>query len=454
MPSADRAIVVGMQLRLAHLSRRGAVSLESSPRLADAVNAQLDGVQVGPVRECRANGRVRQLTPLSLLHGLGKATAGPRGVPQTLLHLAGWWPVLRYVWALEARATRHGMVSLRLSAETEEVRYHRRTLLSEDFGIAAAAYLLEEDLGVPRLLDADQDLDRLVAAGELSVGDGRRPDFLARSADGSTWLVVEAKGCSGSRSQMAGVLAGGVAQATNVWSPGRPCRQLVVGAIAARGERSLAFQAVEVLWREDDAGEREDADGAEGPNGADGSSDAQGPRDGDAPPRDDRASDGDDPDAGATARLVRDLGRARALAFAGVFAEASRRRGDAAEEVAEPPRTEVLVAEGVRACGVTVPVAVAPGVTIEAFFGLDAALEQAYRVADDPCEEEADARRRLATIVREREQRQSDAAEGAGDAAAAERPEALNRYATWMPAERAVCSLCTDGTFVRIRLGD
>lgn len=184
------------------LSVPGTVPLESSGALAVQVGAQtpyhvrpVPELYSGPVGYTR-----RRVTPLLLLEALGEVTAAPLTPEGELLLWAGSWAISRYLWAFDDVDAKTG--ELRMHTITDNLRHHRRQLFSEDFGIAVAAHALMQRLWgcgePPLLLDADWELENLVARKVVTRTGPKRPDYVGwyDSAAGRTFVVLECKGCS------------------------------------------------------------------------------------------------------------------------------------------------------------------------------------------------------------------------------------------------------------------
>ncbi|MFC4018920.1 hypothetical protein ACFOW4_13340 [Micromonospora sp. GCM10011542] len=191
---------------------------------------------------------------MELLLGLGKTTsalpglhlAGAAGLPGlTALRTASRWAIIRYLWAFaEARP------DLRLSALTNQVRSHQRSLFSEQFGIAVATDLVEQlILTEPaRVVDADAvSYDAVLGPAMGGLG-SHKPDYFwynMRGRNLTDVVVLEAKGNSSGRRMTILQLARGVQQVLVPKPvPGASMRRIVIGACLA-GRRIKGF-ALEV----------------------------------------------------------------------------------------------------------------------------------------------------------------------------------------------------------------
>ncbi|MFI6233925.1 hypothetical protein ACIBD9_10260 [Micromonospora sp. NPDC050784] len=241
------------------LSTSGTYEVESTWKLADVVsNAVLQKtgrrVDIRPLPELESEVTTRSVRPLDLLLGLGKTTsalpglhqAGAGGLPGlTALRTASRWAIIRYLWAFaEARP------DLRLSALTNQVRNHQRSLFSEHFGIAVATDLVEQlILTEPaQVVDADAVSYDAVLGPALGGLGSHKPDYFwynMRRGNLTDVVVLEAKGNSSGRRTTILQLARGVQQVL-VPKPvtGANMRRIVVGACVA-GRRIKGF-ALEV----------------------------------------------------------------------------------------------------------------------------------------------------------------------------------------------------------------
>jgi hypothetical protein len=242
---------------LATLQTRRKLDVESSRDLADRVGWRTS-LSLSPVAELRPvtsaeSPRGFELEPIELLLALGKATAVPT-VALASLRIGSLWAVLRYLWAYEAAAAGG---PLTLSAATEQVVRHQRTVMSEQFGVAVAAWLYETQIagGMAEIIDAEW------AAGNpfwrqllapLPTRLGRWPDYLMYPrATGSPLAVIECKGNSGihGRGDVEAQLAQGVEQASHPACQGFNPRRVAFCCVTPRGRRRLQAYAVEVRRR-------------------------------------------------------------------------------------------------------------------------------------------------------------------------------------------------------------
>jgi hypothetical protein len=235
----------------------GRYTLESSDMLASKVQAALDekvDAEVRPLAELSGLATREDVSPLSLLLGLGRLTSalpglhrvGAAGLPGlTALHTASRWAVIRYLWAFSDVRP-----DLRLSDLTDEVRSHQRTLLSESFGIALAGDIIERYVlpNPSRVVDADAVEYDPVLRFDMAALPSHKPDYFWYREDGgdlSEVVVVEAKGTTSGKAACIKQMARGVAQVL-VPAPihGVRMRRIVIGA-ELRGKRLRAY-AVEV----------------------------------------------------------------------------------------------------------------------------------------------------------------------------------------------------------------
>jgi hypothetical protein len=239
------------------LSKEGQYALESNQALADRVQAELgDEVEadVRPVAELKGLTIRHAVPPLDLLLGLGRLTSampglhrvGAAGLPGlSALRTASRWAIIRYLWAFCDRRP-----DLRLSDLTDEVRSHQRTLLSESFGIALAADLIEQYVmpNPSRVVDADAvDYDPVLRV-DMAALPSHKPDYFWYREEGgrlSEVIVVEVKGTTSGRTRCVKQMARGVEQ---VLVPARIrgvlMRRIVIGTELSGGK--LRAYAVEV----------------------------------------------------------------------------------------------------------------------------------------------------------------------------------------------------------------
>ncbi|WP_433293719.1 hypothetical protein ACQPZQ_08335 [Pseudonocardia sp. CA-142604] len=244
------------------LARPGLYAVESDQALAGTVQAALKGdvgADVRPVLELTGVQVREDVAPLDLLLGLGRLTSalpglhriGAGGMPGlTALRTASRWAVIRYLWAFADHRP-----DLKLSDLTNQVRFHQRTLLSESFGLALAADLVERYVlpGATRVVDADAvDYDPVLSFDMAALA-SHKPDYFWYRVDGDRLtdiVVVEVKGTTSGRWRCIEQMARGVEQ---VLVPARirgvAMRRIVVGTELNNGK--LKACAVEVAEPEE-----------------------------------------------------------------------------------------------------------------------------------------------------------------------------------------------------------
>lgn len=185
-------------------------------RVKDSVDAD-----VRPVPELSGLPTRDDVPPVSLLLGLGRLTSalpglsriGAGGLPGlSALRTASRWAVIRYLWAFSGQRP-----DLMLSDLTDEVRFHQRTLLSESFGIALAADLIERYVlpGTTRVVDADAVGYDPVLALDMADLASHKPDYFWYRTIGDTLsdvAVVEVKGTTSGGTRCIDQMARGVEQ--------------------------------------------------------------------------------------------------------------------------------------------------------------------------------------------------------------------------------------------------
>ncbi|GAA3780241.1 hypothetical protein GCM10022225_80630 [Plantactinospora mayteni] len=242
------------------LAEPGAYEILSTWDLVDSVRKELSNsslraeVDVRPVPELMSLTLRKDVRPLEILLALGKTTsalpglgtAGAAGMAGlTALRTASRWAITRYLWAFSDHRP-----DLCLSALTDQVRFHQRTILSEQFGIAIATDVVEQlILDKPAsVVDADAVSYDPVLGISMSGLRSHKPDYFWYCHEDnrlSQVVVVEAKGTTSGPRKTIGQLARGVEQVlVPSQIPGVPMRRIVVGA-GFKGRRICAY-AVEV----------------------------------------------------------------------------------------------------------------------------------------------------------------------------------------------------------------
>ncbi|WP_422768987.1 hypothetical protein ACN28C_19575 [Plantactinospora sp. WMMC1484] len=243
----------------------GRYAVQSNHALADKVQSALKkgkgvAADVRPVDELCGLRTRDDVPPLDLLLALGRLTSalpglhriGVGGLPGlSALRTASRWAIIRYLWAFSDHRP-----DLRLSGLTDEVRFHQRTLLSESFGIALTADLIERYIlpGSTRVVDADAVNYDPVLAIDMAGLASHKPDyFWYRESENrlSEVVVVEVKGTTSGTGRCIEQIARGVEQ---VLVPARihgvKMRRIVIGTELR--DRRLRAYAVEVAEPEED----------------------------------------------------------------------------------------------------------------------------------------------------------------------------------------------------------
>ncbi|WP_434740848.1 hypothetical protein [Micromonospora sp. SH-82] len=264
------------------LAAPGQYPVESSWKLADQVRQMLKSkdldIDVRPVPELAELQVRNNVRPLELLLGLGKTTSalpglaipGAGGLPGlAALRTASRWAIIRYLWAFAENRP-----DLRLSALTEQVRSHQRTLFSEQFGIAVATDLVEQVIldRPAQVVDADAVSYDWMLGTEVGGLGTHRPDYFWYGTEAGKLrdvLVVEVKGTSGRRTQSVKQLCRGIQQVSVPKQiKGVTMRRIVIGVTLAGGhlkalavetaeqDPSLRWRASELLAAEESAGIR------------------------------------------------------------------------------------------------------------------------------------------------------------------------------------------------------
>lgn len=126
---------------------------------------------------------------------------------QDPLDPSSWWAIFRYYWAWAVGGDPHGH-GLRLADETEQIRYHHRTVLSEQIGLGVglATALKTLELQYPgklvRVVDAEAVLANPPLVPGLDQAAELRPDVLLLVEDGPL-VLLECKGSRGTSNRIA-----------------------------------------------------------------------------------------------------------------------------------------------------------------------------------------------------------------------------------------------------------
>ena len=128
--------------------------------------------------------------PVELLHHLGQITTPPI---TELVDLSSTWAEIRYVWAFRPNFGGRFRRALRLNDAVKRLDFHQKTLLSDEFGVAFAAYYMD------RFEQATDPVDVFVAKrqGQFRLrGNSRRslPDYIFTGPGQDRSFIVECKG--------------------------------------------------------------------------------------------------------------------------------------------------------------------------------------------------------------------------------------------------------------------
>jgi len=224
------------------LSREYQLIIESSSSLCNEVLGRQNQRDI----ERRQSGRISPATkalrpwpkagglssvkvrPIEILQSLGRITTP---VITELIDLASTWAEIRYVWAFRPNFTSRFARTLRLSPAVKELDFHQKTLLSDEFGVAFAAYYMA------RFENATDPIDAFVARRNRQVrlvGNSRRsvPDYIFSGPQPEQYFVVECKGTQGPRTTAVGQLQRGSEQVVTVaLDPPAKAIRLVIGAV-------------------------------------------------------------------------------------------------------------------------------------------------------------------------------------------------------------------------------
>lgn len=223
------------------LSREYQLNIESTPELCNDIwnRQQLrDRERSGSGRQPSASknlipwppsGRRETvlIRPVELLHHLGQITTPP---VTELVDLSSTWAEIRYVWAFRPNFDGRFRRALRLNNAVKQLDFHQKTLLSDEFGVAFAAYYMD------RFEQATDPVDTFIARrqGQFGLrGNSRRslPDYIFTGPGVDQYFVVECKGTQSSRSTAIAQLQRGSEQVMTVdIDPPATVTRLVIGA--------------------------------------------------------------------------------------------------------------------------------------------------------------------------------------------------------------------------------
>lgn len=217
----------------------GKIRVESTTSLAQSVNTRA-------VSGAIANLPFKLATPVPVPPGGSFASTGaqlmlesargsnPLGA-QDPLDPSSWWAIFRYYWAWAVGGGPDGQ-SLRLADETEQIRYHHRTALSEQIGLGVgiSTALKTLELQYPgKLVDA-VDAEAVLANPAIHPGLDQvadlRPDVLLLVEDGPL-VLLECKGSRGTSNRVA-VMARAMRQLCSLEYQGLTPPGIVVHAAA------------------------------------------------------------------------------------------------------------------------------------------------------------------------------------------------------------------------------
>lgn len=320
------------------------------------------------------------LRPIDMLLELGAATTPP--LPDHL-RLSARWGLLRYGWALAAPTS--ASTPLHLSSYAMKVRYHRKTLQSEDLGVGLACWVTNELLAARHpgaaILRADgeqalHEQSLAVPGGTiLSLATtGKMPDYfyVAYDLSSATILEVVILECKGTHTDdhVFTQLADAMHQVEAVTVGGATVGALAMGAmlndqrirVYAIDPEGSAF-AGEAAAR---GSQRHELDVAVAEEG-----------------RLDVA------DPAAFRRRLLDVGAAQMLNWAGFSEAALARLGQAAPDRTGGGPEEVRENEAGEFVGLSCRLPVTQEDGYEVFFGLDRRIASALSSDDDQAELEA-----------------------------------------------------------------
>lgn len=326
------------------------------------------------------------LRPIEMLLELGAATTP--SLPDQF-RLSRRWGLLRYGWALATASS--PLDPFRLSSYAMGVRYHHKTLQSEDLGVGLACWVTRELLAARNpgasilVVDGEQALHKkaLVVPGVGSLPlstTGKMPDYFCVAYDPTTSsmlevVVLECKGTHG-EAHVFTQLADAMHQLDAVTVGGWPAASLAMGSLL--NDRRIRVYAID-------------------PEGS--------PLSGDVAPREARArlrvevresGQLEVTDPPAFRRRLLDVAAAQMLNWAGFTGAADARLGEGSTGGERRPPPEVRETEAGEFAGLSCRLPITRDTTYEVFFGLDRRVASAL-IADQPEDE-------LAALAAMREQ--------------------------------------------------
>jgi hypothetical protein len=130
------------------------------------------------------------LRPVDLLRKIGQLTT-PSSL--NMSRFSASWATRRYFWAIEP-----GVGDFRLSQDARQLDFHQKTLLSDEFGIGMAGFIMET------YFQADGFSDVSAALADPTFGlqhqGDPQPDYIMWNRTTGEYFVVECKGCQTNRS--------------------------------------------------------------------------------------------------------------------------------------------------------------------------------------------------------------------------------------------------------------
>ena len=122
------------------LSSKLAISVESTTELVEEVNEKAKaGVKIAKVLEDLKGTQAMTLRPIDFLRKIGTLTVPAR---HSMAQLSASWAAVRYCWSIEPAANAK-TVPFRLSLDARSHDFHRKTLLSDEFGVGFAGLVVE-----------------------------------------------------------------------------------------------------------------------------------------------------------------------------------------------------------------------------------------------------------------------------------------------------------------------
>lgn len=163
--------------------------------------------------------KTMRVRPIQLLHKIGRMTTP--AIP-SLMRLSTIGMIFHYIWVFAPNATnfkRGHVPKLYLSQDARDLNFHMKTLLSDNFGIGFAGYIMEERFGLSGHIDVEDALKINMFTRRIHKIGRKSPDYLFWREpfhDKSYLYLVECKGTTTTRSQSYKQICSGTEQLPSI----------------------------------------------------------------------------------------------------------------------------------------------------------------------------------------------------------------------------------------------